>query len=53
MNTNNLIVNWAPETGKTFVVAINLVEKLTSECLLNVLKQKSTISVDVTKLMSK
>lgn len=52
MNVNHLAINWAPETGKTYVITLNLVEKLTSEFLLDKLKEQPKISVDITKLMS-
>lgn len=53
MNANVLTVNWAPEAGKQFVITMNVVEKLSSEFLLNSLKEKPTISVDITKFTSK
>lgn len=49
---NTLVINWACEQGKTFVATVNLVEKLSSEYLLNKLKERTTISVDVTKALS-
>lgn len=52
MNANHLVINWAVETGKSFVISLNLVEKLSSQYLINKLKEKPTISVDVTKSTS-
>ncbi|XP_065202298.1 E3 SUMO-protein ligase PIAS4-like isoform X2 [Planococcus citri] len=46
---NLLVINWACEQGKTFVANVNLVEKLSSDYLLNKLKERPTISVDLTK----
>lgn len=51
MNVNHLVINWALETGKTYVITLNLVEKLTSGFLLDKLKEQPKISVDITKLM--
>jgi hypothetical protein len=52
MNVNKLTINWTPEVGRTFVASVNVVEKLTSNYLLNKLKEKPSISVDVTKSIS-
>ena len=49
---NTLVINWACEQGKTFVATVNLVEKLSSEYLINKLKDRPTISVDLTKTTS-
>jgi len=53
INANLVTVNWVPESGKQFIITMNIVEKLSSGFLLNCLKEKPRISVDVTKVTSK
>lgn len=49
MNANKLSINWSAEVGRTFVMCLNVVEKLTSSYLLEKLKQRPRLSVDITK----
>lgn len=53
MNVNHLIIDWTSEAGKTFVLTVNLVEKLSKDYLIKKLTERPTISVDITKKTSK
>lgn len=53
MNVNHVTINWTQEINKAYVITLNIVEKLSSSLLLDRLKEKPTISVDLTKLSSK
>ncbi|XP_050434323.1 E3 SUMO-protein ligase PIAS2-like [Adelges cooleyi] len=45
---NNIVINWNPD-GKTYVISLYLVKKLTSEILLKRLEDKGTRSAEETK----
>ena len=50
---NTITIKWSVDHGKSWVLAINLVEKLTSEQLLNRLRDKGTRQKEFTREMIK
>ena len=50
---NTITIKWSVDHGKSWVLAINLVEKLTSEQLLNRLRDKGTRQSEFTREMIK
>ena len=51
--TNHINVSWAPEYGRCYVISVHLVQKLSSDDLLNRLKNKGEINAGFTRSLIK